>query len=166
MYYYTKDFDVNSAVLMDMLRLSSLKPKLDNIRIGYNPDIDKMGTIEVFMTEVLQSEEEDILIGIINEYSLTCPMQIRYNLETTLINPAMSYGQEILAKFASSNLYLQKTDAQIDALVEGYPELIHSLITGSLTKAYREFASMPANENITQAEIDEFKARLGWFLGI
>lgn len=166
MYYYKKDFDINSAVLIDMLRLSSISQHFNSLKISFDPDIGKMGIAEVYTHEPLALEDEDSLISVINSYTLTCEMQIRYNIEKTLITPAMQYGNEILAKFASNNFYRQKSDAQVDALIEGYPELIHSLITGSLTKSYREFSIMEANENITQEEINEFKARVGWFLGI
>lgn len=165
-YYYVKDFDVNSAVLMDILRLSTLKPKLENLKIEYNADTSLMGIIHVYMNEVLVSEDEDILIGIINDYTLTCEMQIRYNIETELINPAMSYGREMLAKFGTNNVYRQKTDEQIQGISESFQPLILDLLTGSLKQAYYKALALEASESTTQEEIDEFQQRIGWFLGL
>lgn len=166
MYYYTKPHAINGVVLMDMIKLSSLKPKLESLKVVFNPDTDEMDTVEIYMIEVLQSTDEDILAQIINEYSPSYSLEARYHLENSLINPAMSYGREIIAKMGTNNVYLQKTDAQIQAISANFQPLIMDLLTGSLKQAYYKVLDIQPDANITQAELDEFKSRIGWFLGL
>jgi hypothetical protein len=166
MYYYTKDHEINPVVLVDLIKLSSLSTKFESLKAVYRPDSHMMDSVEVYMSEVLLSEDEDILIDIINDYSQSCEMEIRYNLERDLINPAMGYGRELLAKFGSLNVYKQKTDAQIQALTSTMQPLIIDLLTGSLKQAYSKALALLPDENITAEEISEFQKRIGWFLGL
>ena len=166
MYWFKKDHSCYDSVLTDMLMLSTIASKFDHVAVKYDSEKSLMSIIEIHMKEVLLSDDEDVLNNIINTYSPTCEMQVRYNLEMDLINPAMSYGREIIAKFGANNVYKQKNNEQIDSLVESMPVLITALETGSLQKAYREFISMQPSENISQSELDEFRTRVGWFLGI
>ena len=166
MYWYKKNFIVHPEPLIDMIKLSSIKEKFESLKVCYNQETSTMDIIEVYMKEVLVSEDEDVLVEIINEYSPSCEMQVRYDLESSLINPAMSYGREIIAKMGTNNVYKQKSDAQIQAISASTKDLVDDLLTGSLKQAYFKCLVMQPDENISQEEIDEFTKRVGWFLGL
>jgi hypothetical protein len=174
--YYTKS--VNSEILKEMFLLNAdIWPKIFAINVqGLESDeTPKEDNIEIMFKEVPTSAELDIVAEIINDYGSGHELHIRYGLETNVMVPAMQFGQTILAKFAANNLYRGKTDEQVDSLITDYPELIHGLVTGSLTASFREFATLetrmlpPNNEVIPAfdlAEIQEFKRRIGLYLGV
>lgn len=166
LYWYKKDHEINAVVLIDLIKLSDLKSKFESLKVVYNIETLRMDTVEIYMNEVLLSEDEDKLSSIINEYSLSHPLEVRQNLENTLINPAMSYGREIVAKMGTNNVYQNKTDEQIAAISLQFNEMIIDLLTGSLKQAYYKCLSLEPNENISQDEIEEFTKRIGWFLGL
>jgi len=164
-YRYTLDSTCN--VLNDILQLNdTLRPLVSNVMVRKNidgsvPENNVMVTTNV----VLNSDQEDILIAIINGYNMN-PLKMRNMLETNVMGPAMSFGMEFLKRFSANNLYLEKTDVQIGALLNTYPDLIHACITGSLKSLYATMLSMTADENISQGEIDEFKKRVEIYLGL
>lgn len=165
-YKYTKE--VIADVLHEMISFNStLRPKFEGLMVKVNGD----GTVpddnvEVVMTEVLLSAEEDELTAIVNSYGPANQFVVRYGIEQNVMTPAVKFGNDFLMKFASNNIYLGKTPVQIGTLLNTYPDLIHASITGSLTALYATISSMVADENISQEEIDEFKLRLEIYLGI
>jgi len=165
-YNYTKAVD--PEVLQEAIQL---RTTLRNFFVSCSVVLLSDGSafpdnVEIIFSKVLESSEEDQVISIINEMGPTYDLIIRKSIERNTMKWAMEKGKEILAQFASSNLYMQKTDAQIEALVTEYPDLIHSLVTGSLKTAYITFLSMTPDDNISQPEIDEFSTRLAIILGI
>lgn len=166
MYWYQKDHIIHAEPLIDMIKLSSIRLKFESLKVVYNTETKCMDTVEIYTTEVLVSEDEDVLVNIINEYSTTCEMQVRHDLESSLINPAMSYGREMIAKMGTNNVYKNKTDAQIQAISIALSGLTMDLLTGSLKQAYYKCLALQADENISQDEINEFTKRIGWFLGL
>lgn len=162
-YFYTKDH-IDSEVLNEAIRL---RTTLRNIFIGSltSEKLDLNGAvfddnIELQFTRALTSSEHDEVTNLINIIGPSYDLMIRKNIENATMSWAIKTGQEILAQFGANNLYRGKTAEQIEALVTGYPDLIHSLITGSLQTTYTVFTQMTPDANISQEEIDEFKARL------
>lgn len=166
-YYYTKA--MSGDILQEAL---SLRTTLRKVITGVNVSGDFSDAevdddnIEITTSRVLTSSELDEIANLINTIDVNYDLVVRRGIETGTMTWAMNVGREMLCKFSSNNLYRGKTESQTDALVENYPHLIHALITGSLTKAYREFASMVPDDNISQDEINEFKLRLAIILGL
>lgn len=168
-YYYTKH--VESTPMREVIMLGvdkTLWRKITqlNIRTFAKEEDLQDDNIEICTTEVLTSAEEDQIANAINSYSPTHELVIRYGIELNTMNPAVTFGNQLTQKFASNNLYRNKTGEQVNALLSNNLLLILALLTGSLTTAYGVFAAMPADENISQGEIDEFKKRLELYLGI
>ena len=122
--------------------------------------------IEMVFSRALTSVEHDEITNIINSIGPSYDLMIRKNIEKNTMSWAIKTGNEILAQFGANNLYRGKTPVQVEALVTSYPDLIHSLITGSLQATYAIFLAMPADANISQEEIDEFTLRLKIALGL
>lgn len=165
-YTYTKD--IPSDVLTEAI---SLRTSLRSVFVKCSTSKFADGTIPddnivLSFSRVLLSEEQDEIANLINIINPSYDLWARKNIENNTMRWAMSIGQSILAQFSSNNLYAQKTEEQIDALVENYPHLIHSLMTGSLKKAYKEFMTMQPDENITEIELNEFRLRMKIILGI
>lgn len=168
-YYYTKF--VQATPLRDIIMMGvdkSLWRKIEQLNVKSYIDEAHLedDNIEIATNEVLTSDELDQIAAAINSYSPTHELVVRYGIELNTMNPATSFGSVMVQKFASNNLYRQKTGTQVNALLSNNLLLILALLTGSLTTAYGVFAAMPADENISQAEIDEFKKRLELYLGI
>lgn len=168
-YFYTKTM-IDSEVLSEAIRLrTTLRGEFKGCHISDKRDSSGVildDNIEISFSRALTSPEQDQITNLINIIGPAYDLMIRKNIEKNTMQWALKTGQEILAQFGANNLYGQKTEEQTDALVEGYPDLIHSLVTGSLRKAYREFLAMQPDENISQSEIDEFRLRLEIVLGI
>lgn len=169
-YYYTKS-GINSEVLTEAICLrTTLRGVFGSVSISekINKDTGTIydNNIEIGFTRALTSAEQDEITNLVNMVGPTYDLMIRKNIELNVSSWAMKEGQSLLAQFGANNLYLQKTDAQIDALIENNGVLLNSLVTGSLKKAYREFLKMVPDANISQQEIDEFKLRLEIVLGI
>ena len=164
-YEYTLDAD--GSILGDIIKMDdTLRPLIQNIKVTRNIDNTfPENNVEITANIVLNSDQEDVLIGVINNYA-THPYKTRKTIEDTVMNPAMAFGMDFLKKFSSNNLYLQKTDEQIGALLDTYPSLVIACITGSLKALNFTIMGMTANENISQEEIDEFKKRVQLYLGI
>ena len=167
-YFYTKSVD--SEVLNEAICLrTSLRKVIVGVLVSdeLKPDgtpIDN--NIELQFTRALTSAEQDEITNIINAVGPTYDLMIRKNIENDTMAWAMKQGQTILAQFGANNLFRGKTNVQVDALVTQYPDLIHSLVTGSLSATYRIFSAMTPDANISQEEIDEFKLRLAIVLGL
>jgi len=168
-YFYTKD-GIDSEVLGEAIRL---RTTLKDVFIGgFTSDKKDMqgnvldNNIELQFTRALVSSEQDEIPAIINMIGPSYDLMIRKNIELNTMSWAIKKGQEVLAQFGANNLYRGKTQSQISALVTQYPDLIHSLVTGSLTTTYCIFLSMVPDANIGQEEIDEFRIRLQIILGI
>lgn len=169
-YYYTKT-GINSEVLTEAICLrTSLRKSLTGVFISekINPDTGLVfdNNVEIQFNKALTSAEQDEITNLINIVGPSYDLMIRKNIELNTMSWAMKEGKSILAQFGANNLYMQKTDAQIDALIANNSVLISSLLTGSLTKAYREFLAMAPDANISQSEIDEFKLRMQIALGL
>lgn len=172
-YNYTKKID--PEVLLEAIQLrTSLRPKLLGVNISQNPDgsvPDDNITIE--MTEALLSAEIDELTIVINAIDASYDLMVRKKIERDVIKWATAMGNMVLNQFASNNLYRGKTDEEIDSIIEDNSVLIHSLNTGSLTKAYREFLALETRivggevvVGITLPEVQEFKLRMQIILGL
>ena len=168
-YFYTKE-GIDLEVLNEAIRL---RTSLRQVFIGgYTSDkrdeYDRIfdDNIELQFTRALVSTEIDEITNLINIIGPSYDLVIRKGIEKNTMAWAIKTGAEILAQFGANNLYRQKTQDQVEALVTGYPELIHSLVTGSLTITYKVFTSMVPTANISQEEIDEFKLRLEIILGL
>lgn len=165
-YYYTKNIDpevLNEAInIRTSLRLEFIGCRV-NIKSDGSIDDDN---VELEFSRALVSSEQDEISNLVNEIGPSYDLAIRKNIEKNTMVWAMETGKTILSQFSANNVYRQKSNDQIDALVENYSHLINSLITGSLTKAYREFNQMVPDENISQEEIDEFIKRMQIALGI
>lgn len=164
-YYYTKPMDSNTFQEAVNLR-TTLRKVIEGIQVSgdfFSETEDD--NIEIVANRALTSAEQDEITNLVNTIDQTYDLYLRAKIEKSTMSWAMTIGKEMLCKFSSNNLYRGKSDAQVDALVENYPHLIHALLTGSLTKAYREFISMVPDENISQEEIDEFALRLLIILG-
>lgn len=168
-YFYTKE-GIDSEVVGEAIRL---RTTLKDVFIGgFTSDKrDAQGdifddNIELQFTRALVSSEQDEITGIINMIGPSYDLMIRKNIELNTMSWAIKKGSEILAQFGANNLYRGKTEEQIEALVTQYPELIHSLVTGSLQTTYGIFLAMVPDANISQEEIDEFRIRLQIILGL
>lgn len=164
-YCYTKPMD--STALQEAINLrTTLRKVVESIQVSgdFFSEMEE-DNIEIVTNRALTSAEQDEITNLVNEIDETYDLYVRAKIERSTMSWAMTVGKEMLCKFSSNNLYRGKSNDQTDALVENYPHLIHALLTGSLTKAYREFVSMVPDENISQEEIDEFALRLLIILG-
>lgn len=152
---------VNPDVLKDMLLLTSIWRKIENVHFS-----EDSNEVEVMATEVLVSADEDILNGVINDYSDTHALAIRHNFEKSAIGPAMSFGMELIGKIGSNNVVNGKTATQIQAMFDNHSPLILMLVSGSLIMAHAYIGGMTATADFTQSEIDEFERRLEVYLGL
>jgi len=165
-YLYKKDFEINAPPLIDMIRLSSIYNKFQDLKVCYDHEKNLMSSVEVTMIEVLLSEDEDALSSIINDYSPACDMQVRYNLKNDLITPAMIYGREIVAHMGANNVFLSKSNEHISQISSELDDITKDLNNGSLRQAYFKCLALTPKDYISQNEINEFTKRVGWFLGL
>jgi len=166
-YFYTKNLD--SDLLKEAIQLrTTLRTVLQGVSVSINQDgTVNPDNISVKFTRALLSTEQDEITAIINLMgSGTYDLEVRKSIEENVMNRVMAQGHMLLAKFAANNIYAGKNQTQVEALATQYPELIHSLITGSLTVTYGIFLAMVPDANITQGEIDEFRLRLEIILGM
>lgn len=159
MYTFTKS--VNPDVLKEMLLLTSIWRKINNVNF-----YEDSNEIEISTTEVLVSADEDILNQVINDYSSTHPLVLRHDFEKAAIGPAMNFGLELLGKMGSNNVIAGKSAAQIQDMFDTHASLILMLVSGSLIMAHSYISAMTPTANFTQAEIDEFTRRLEVYLGL
>ena len=168
-YFYTKE-GVNGEVVSEAIKLrTTIRSEFIGSLVSDKRDDDGIildDNIELQFTRALTSAEQDEITGIINMVGPSYDLMIRKNIEQNTMQWALKTGQEILAQFGANNLYRGKSAAQIEALVTEHPDLIHSLVTGSLNTAYTVFSAMTPDANISQEEIDEFKLRLAIVLGV
>ena len=165
-YFYTKA--LNSEVLSEAINIrTSLRSVYDGCSYTTNSDgsVDT-DNVELKFSRALISSEIDEITNVINAIGPAYDLVIRKHIENHTMNWALNQGQTLLAQFGANNLYAQKTPVQVEALATQYPELIHSLITGSLTVAYGIFITMQPDANFTQNEIDEFIIRMKIILDI
>jgi len=164
-YSYTKWVD--TEVLREAINLrTTLRKIVTSIRVDGSPDNYPEDNIIIETSRALLSAEQDEITNIVNAINESYDLVIRKNLEKNTMSWAIKTGQEILAQFGANNLYSGKTAEQVHQLATAYPELIHSLITGSLQTTYGIFLSMQPDENFTQDEISEFTLRLAIILGL
>lgn len=164
-YSYTKW--VETDILREAINLrTTIRKVVTSIRVDGMPSIFPDDNITIETSRALLSEEQDEITNIINAIGPSYDLVIRKNLEKNTMVWSIKTGQEILAQFGANNLYAGKTAEQVHQLATAYPELIHSLITGSLQTTYGIFLSMQPDANFTQAEIDEFTLRLAIILGL
>ncbi len=165
-YYYTKE--VVGTILQEIIDLNNiLRPLIKNVSVTNNADGSiPDDNIEISTDIVLDSTQLDELASIINAYSASHALVIRYGIETNIMTPAMMYGYTFLSKLSANNIYLGKTAEQINALLATYPSLIHAALTGSLNSLYAIISAMTPDANISQDEIDEFQLRLEIYLGL
>lgn len=173
-YYYTKKLKDSVLIEAIQLRTSIRKEFLNcNYFLDSNGEVPQ-NNIALSFSRALTSLEQDELTVIINamgNYSEQAPygtydLEIRKHIEETTMTWAEMKGKEIMRQFASHNIFRGKTDDQVDALSTQYPDILHTLSTGSLKAAYRVFSSMTPDANISQEEIDEFKLRIMITLGL
>jgi len=156
-YEYTKE--LNTSILEEMIKLyTTLRPKFIGLYGGVK--------FTCVFSEALTPDEHDELNVVVDQYSATHKLVVREGIENNVMNPAMQFGTDFLKKFSSNNVYLEKTDTQINTLLATYPSLILTALTGSLKTLYTVICSMTADDNISQVEIDEFKLRLEIYLGL
>lgn len=165
-YKYTKVLD--NEVLTEAIQL---RTTLRNEFIGCHYAVATDGTAPIDnicldFSRALTSSEQDEITNIVNAMGPTYDLVIRKSIEQNTMKWATEKGAEVLRQFAANNLYRGKTAEQVEALVTDYPDIIHSLLTGSLQTAYITFSNMVPDVNISQEEIDEFKLRLAVILGI
>lgn len=159
-YFYTKELDSN--VLEEAVKLrTTLRGIFEGVLYSATGD----DNIELQFSRALTSSEQDELTLLVNEMSDTYDLVVRKKLELVTMAWAEKNGHDILRQFGANNIYRQKTSEQIYALSTQYPDILHTLLTGSLTTAYAVFDSMEPDDNISQEEIDEFKLRLQIVLG-
>jgi len=168
--FYTKS-DIDSEVLTEAICLRTTLRKvfigcLISDKLDPNTGLVFDDNIEIQFTRALISTELDEITNLINMVGPMYDLMIRKNIENNTMAWAIKTGQTIMAQFGANNLYQGKTQDQVTALSTQYPDLIHSLVTGSLTVTYSIFATMVPDANITQPEIDEFKLRLEIVLGL
>lgn len=168
-YFYTKE-GIDSEVLCEAIRLRT-SLRADFIGAISSDRKNEDGTVvddnvELHFSRVLLSAEQDEIASLVNILDASYDLMIRKSIEENTMAWAMKSGAEILGQFSANNVYRGKTQPQTEALINDYPNLILSLLTGSLITAYGVFASMQASDNISQEEIDEFTLRLQIVLGI
>lgn len=165
-YYYTKD--INAGVLNEAINLrTTLRREFIKCQVCSESDGSiQDDNIEIEFSRALTSSEQDEITNLINAIGPTYDLVIRKNIETNTMAWAEQKGQMILRQFAANNIYKQKTDDQVEALVTQYPDLIHSLITGSLKTSLKVFMTMVPDNNISREELDEFVLRLQIILGL
>lgn len=168
-YYYTKD-NLNGEVVSEAIRLrTSLRHEFIGCMISNKHDENDVildDNVELQFSRALVSSEQDEITAIINIVGPSYDLVIRKNIEQNTMQWALKTGQEIMAQFGANNLYRGKSAEQVEALVTQYPDLIHSLVTGSLQTAYGVFLAMQPDANINQEELDEFRLRLAITLGL
>jgi hypothetical protein len=168
-YFYTKE-GIDSEVLNEAIRLrTSLRVEFIGGLTSDKRDANgaiKDDNIELHFTRALISSEQDEITSLVNMIGPSYDLMIRKNLEKNTMAWAIKSGQEIIAQLGANNLYRGKDASQIKALAIDYPDLVHSLITGSLQTTYGIFSVMAPSANISQEEIDEFKLRLEIILGL
>jgi len=168
-YFYTKE-GIDSEVLSEAIRLrTTLRSVFIGSLISEKKDINGVvldDNIEIQFTRALISSEQDEVTALINMVGPMYDLMIRKGIENNTMAWAMKTGLNLMAQFGANNLYAGKTSTQITALATQYPDLIHSMLTGSLTVTYAIFSGMVPDANITQPEIDEFKLRLEIILGL
>lgn len=165
-YFYTKNID--PEVLDEAIKLrTSLRSVYLSCFVNENEDGSvEDDNIEVRFTRALTSYEQDEITNLVNLVGPTYDLMIRKSIERNTMAWAMEKGKVVLAQFAANNLARGKSAQQVEALVTDYPDIIHSLLTGSLQTSYIIFSNMTADANISQEEIDEFKLRLAIILGV
>lgn len=165
-YYYTKD--LSAEVLTEAIQLrTTIRKEFVTCLVTMAGDGSlPEDNVSLEFDRALTSSEQDEITNIVNAIGPTYDLVIRKNIELGTMAWAEQKGHMILRQFASNNMYQGKTDDQVDALATKYPDIIHTLVTGSLTASYRLFSSMVPDENISQDEIDEFTLRLAIILGL
>lgn len=168
-YFFTKE-NVDSEILTEAIQL---RTTLRTVFLGCliseersELDVILDDNIEVQFSRALISTELDEITNIINIIGPSYDLVIRKSIELNTMSWAIKTGQQLMAQLGANNLYAGKTAEQVHALATAYPELIHSMITGSLATTYGIFLAMVPDANITQEEIDEFTLRLKVILGI
>jgi len=165
-YYHTKKVD--PEVLDEAMKL---RTTFRNVYVGGHVKVNNDGTIdddniELEFSRALNSPEQDQIVDIINAMGPAYDLVIRKGIEKNTMKCAMEQGHAVLRQFAANNIYRGKTSDQISGLVNDYPQIVNSLITGSLQTAYFIFTTMSPDANISEEEIDEFSLRLKIILGI
>lgn len=162
-YNYTKA-GVDLDVLSEAIRLrTSVRKEFQGGSMRGDQVADN---IELLFNRALLSSEIDEVTAIVNAIGPSYDLVVRKNIEQNTMSWARQTGVRILDQFAANNIYRGKNATQVEALATAYPDIIHSLITGSLQTAYGVFLALQPDENITQEEIDEFALRLKIVLGL
>lgn len=164
--FFTKD--IWDVVLDEAIKL---RTSLRSVYLSYSVSKNSDGTvpddnIKITFSRALISSEQDEITNLINTIDSSYDLWARKVIETQTMSWAESRGREVMRQFSSNNIYRGKTEEQIEQLVTQYPDIIHSLTTGSLKTAYATFLNMSPDANISQEEIDEFVLRLAIILGV
>jgi hypothetical protein len=82
------------------------------------------------------------------------------------IRGAMDYGKNLMVDYGTKNVLAGKTVDQIRLISTKLGEIQTLLLSGSLYCAYQAISQTTPDENVTQADKDDFLAKLGAYLGI
>jgi hypothetical protein len=173
---YVQEHPFRDHLMLNMSKSVYRKILSINITTYSNSEMVEDDNIEIIISELLLSEELDELNNAINSYENTGELATRYNIEINTMNRASDFGNSLVQKFASNNIYRGKHITEIERngvtkpitshIVDEHLTLIVNMLTGSLTDVYRTMSTLPPDELITQEELDEFKRRLEIYLGV
>lgn len=168
-YFYTKSGIDNEVLKESILLRTTLRTIFIDLMISEKLDDNGAlvdDNIEMQFSRALTSLEQDEITNLVNMVGPTYDLMIRKNIELNTMSWAQKEGMKLMSILGANNLYRQKTFSQVEALTTQYPELIHSMLTGSLTITKSIFDNMTPDANISQEEIDEFKLRVNIILGV
>lgn len=82
------------------------------------------------------------------------------------VSKAMGFGKNLMIEYAAENVLAGKTTAEVKTISDKLIDLQRLLDSGSLYVALEEMDNVVPDTLVTQATIDDFKAKIQAYLGV
>lgn len=82
------------------------------------------------------------------------------------VSKAMGFGKNLMIEYAAVNVLSGKTTAEVKTISDKLVDLQRLLDSGSLYVALEEMDNVVPDTLVTQATIDDFKAKISTYLGV
>lgn len=83
---------------------------------------------------------------------------------TNGVKAAMEFGKQLMAEYGAKNLFSGKTSEEVKLISQRMASIQSLLLSGALPTALEEIDNLEPDSLISQAVIDEFKAKITKFL--